>query len=87
MGNSRFTLLAEAKVVRVRNSDAKKTRSLLGDMGVDLLNSITTLNKIECKSIWDFKNLGGSCKERERERERERFTTWQERERAKEVRF
>ena len=52
---------------------------------MDLLNSITTLNKIECKRIWDFKNLGGSlggsCKERERERERERFTTWQERER------
>ena len=84
MGNSRFTLLAEAKVVRVRNSDAKKTRSLLGDMGVDLLNSITTLNKIECKRIWDFKNLGGSlggsCKEREREREREVYDLARERE-------
>ena len=73
VGNSRFTLLAEAKVVRVRNSDAKKTRSLLGDMGVDLLNSITTLNKIECKRIWDLKNLGGSCREREREREAKRL--------------
>lgn len=84
VGNSRFTLLAEAKVVRVRNSDAKKTRSLLGDMGVDLLNSITTLNKIECKRIWDFKNLGGSlggsCKEREREREPKRLDFERERE-------
>ena len=42
VGNSRFTLFAEAKkdgfddkVERVRNSDAKKTRSFLGDMGME----------------------------------------------------
>lgn len=58
VGNSRFTLLAEAKVKRVRNSDAKKTRSLLGDMGVELLSSITTLNKIEHKKDMGLQELG-----------------------------
>ncbi|KAM3743965.1 hypothetical protein ACB098_06G016200 [Castanea mollissima] len=59
-------------------------------MGVELLSSITTLNKIEHKKGYgDFKNLGGSCREREakrlrlceREREREPKRLYFERER------